>query len=62
MKNYWNFMSKIENILKIEREKKVEKLKNKLFCTVGPTIFFKSIFSLFELIKNNKHEIVLEYL
>ena len=53
-------MKTIEDILRVEREKKVEKLANKQFSTVGPQMFFKSIFSLFELIKNNNHEIILE--
>jgi hypothetical protein len=60
-KNYWDFMKTIEDILFVEREKKVEKSSNKLFFTVGPQMFFKSIFSLLELIKKNNHEIILEF-
>lgn len=60
-KVFWQSMVTIENILKIEREKKIEKLSNNLFLTVGPNLLFKAIFSLLELIKNNKHEIILEY-
>ncbi len=59
-KNYWDFMKTIEDILQVEREKKVEKLANNQFSTVGPQMFFKAIFSLFDLIKNNNHEIILE--
>lgn len=54
-------MKTIEDILRVEREKKVEKLANKQFSTVGPQMFFKSIFSLFELIKNNNYEVILEF-
>lgn len=54
-------MKTIEDILHVEREKKVEKLANKQFSTVGPQMFFKSIFSLFELIRNNNHDIILEF-
>lgn len=60
-KNYWDSMKTIVDILLVEREKKVEKSSNKLFFTVGPQMFFKSIFSILDLIKNNNHEIILEF-
>ncbi len=60
-KNYWDLMKKIENILKLERQKKVEKSQTKLFSTVGPNMFYKSLFILFEIIKNKKEEIILDH-
>lgn len=59
-KCFWNSIKTIENILLIERERQIQKFSNNLFGTQGPNMLFKFVFTIYDLIKNKKEELLLD--
>lgn len=59
-KFFWDSMNSIKQILKQEREKKVERLSNKNFITIGPNLIFKGIFEAYDLVKSLENKMILE--